>query len=921
MGDASFGSFTAAAETVESENEDSVASATESDYIEYEPFPLPSQVQISVPRVNVALRLRGPTPREQEALRLLRRTKKSVPDECVTHSDGRVSLTPTAYSSTFQVDNVYDKQLKTRDVFLHAVHPRVCEFLDGQNACVFMSGHNASGKSYTTMGFVDLAVQFLTQLQVTGVSLSCMEIFTNQLRDLFAVDPSAPIFQAPGETGLPASLSCLPVDSIASMPRILRLIQRRRSTRPSSNSLHLSLCGHLICVFTMQHADGRPPSLLTFVDLASAIQQTRVDPAVVDSNRSIHALSEVLRHLVNQDKYVPWRMHRFTQVLQECIQGDAKLMVLGMSSTSSVVEAETRNTLAFLQMIVEARKRTESKDRSSIQQPSSTASSTPVRATPPANSQTITPSALFETHDTTMSADSTFLQQAGRRRSLSNTAVRVKRDPQVHLGYRAPPDMRTPGQSVAFTEWLVHTVAHDPDSAQYLLKPGEVMPELRPASPVEAVRSPSPASTPSIDFNSMKQRMLFAVKPEQPPTSRKPNITAATVKQRAGSRPPSQQSNGTTASSRPASAGSARPTSAPLGGRASPSSQQQQRGVAFIPPHRRAPAPPIPLNQLHQVRAQFAQPAATRYPQSHQPKQQPQSSVQSVPQQQQPLPVPQHQQIATRRPPIPDAVAPRSQQTSPVKPQLATAIPREPQPQQYQYQHPLQQQTRPVVQPVSVAARGRTTVIEDDDDDDGLPLQEALTRERQRHLQYHPDEAVLARQRAEAPVHIVHEPVRAGGVAPMLQQQYQQRSQPLQPQQPVVANHFLSPTSSPPRDGDQSVVYQQQQQPLPVPYHYQQRVSQPAAIPPELMRQFSLSKLPLQQIRQVPAAGGSPRSDLSFRSQMSASPPPFVQQAQQQQQGQTQQLQQIIQQRLQNSSTFIQQQQQQWQQQQGAIRR
>ncbi|XP_038652411.1 kinesin-like protein KIFC3 [Scyliorhinus canicula] len=102
---------------------------------------------------------------------------------------------------TFELDKVFSSQATQEEVF-EEIEPLVTSCIDGYNICIFAYGQTGSGKTYTMEGVAEnpginqraLRALFRETEERSGacaytISLSMLEIYNEQLRDLLGKDP------------------------------------------------------------------------------------------------------------------------------------------------------------------------------------------------------------------------------------------------------------------------------------------------------------------------------------------------------------------------------------------------------------------------------------------------------------------------------------------------------------------------------------------------------------------------------------------------------------------------------------------------------------------------------------------------------------------------------------------------------------
>ncbi|XP_022100934.1 kinesin-like protein KIFC3 [Acanthaster planci] len=305
--------------------------------------------------------------------------------------DALLYLQNKGRSTTFEVDKVFSAESTQEQVF-HEVEPLVVSSIDGYNVCIFAYGQTGSGKTYTmegpssNPGINQRALQRLFQETEQRsdewdytISVSVMEIYNEQLRDLLSDDPQykLEIKLHPDGSGLYVPGLCeVEVGSVEDVNEVFRRGKRNRATATTDMNEHSSRSHALLCVKIagINKASGkRYIGKLNLVDLAGSERVSKsgsgADSARLKEaqniNKSLSSLGDVIFALRTKQGHIPYRNSKLTYLLQESLGGDSKtLMVVQISPVLKNV-SESQCSLSFAQRVraVElgaASKRTES---------------------------------------------------------------------------------------------------------------------------------------------------------------------------------------------------------------------------------------------------------------------------------------------------------------------------------------------------------------------------------------------------------------------------------------------------------------------------------------------------------------------------------------------------------------------------------
>lgn len=295
-------------------------------------------------------------------------------------------------AKVFEFDHVFDPSASQKAVYDETAGV-VASVLDGYNVCVFAYGQTGSGKTHTMNGpdddrgvnyralvdLFDIATQ-RADFSKVAVTVSMMEIYNEQLRDLIREDPNPPKLDirkdpnsaSPTAVHVPNLLE-VEVDSVESVWQVLERGSANRSKGKTNMNEHSSR-SHLIVRVAVSCEDlssgVKSCGVLHLVDLAGSERVGRSNVSgdrlkeAQHINKSLATLGDVFMALLSHSSHVPFRNSKLTYLLQDCLGGDSKTLMFVNVSADQADEAETLSSLQFAQRVAKielgsARKHTE----------------------------------------------------------------------------------------------------------------------------------------------------------------------------------------------------------------------------------------------------------------------------------------------------------------------------------------------------------------------------------------------------------------------------------------------------------------------------------------------------------------------------------------------------------------------------------
>lgn len=304
-------------------------------------------------------------------VRPLSKKEKHNKDKEGLKVDGNTLQVPHT-GDTFDFDAVFDMTSSQEDIF-DATSDLAQSALDGRNVTVFCYGITGAGKTYTMYGAP--GADGLTQRMIgevyrkareagdkVTISGSMMELYNNYLVDLLR-----PIdWQGRQNPNLSMRLDksgSVQVEGLAKEPamdeiELQAVFQRgleQRAVAAHAMNAESSRSHVLFTVYVIREAEPGEVvqvSKLHFCDLGGCerLKKTEVEKEdrrleAIEINKSLSALGDVIEAVAKKKKYIPYRNHKLTQLLQDAIGGGAKALMYVNCSPSHSTIRETANAL------------------------------------------------------------------------------------------------------------------------------------------------------------------------------------------------------------------------------------------------------------------------------------------------------------------------------------------------------------------------------------------------------------------------------------------------------------------------------------------------------------------------------------------------------------------------------------------------
>ncbi|XP_020416772.1 kinesin-like protein KIN-14N isoform X2 [Prunus persica] len=287
-----------------------------------------------------------------------------------------IDLVQTGQKHSFTFDKVFMPDVSQEDVF-EDISQLVQSALDGYKVCIFAYGQTGSGKTYTMMGNPGdpeekgLIPRSLEQIFKTRQSLqpqgwkyemqvSMLEIYNETIRDLLSPNRSSSDMLRT-ENGIGGKqytikhdgngnthVSDLTIVDVRTAKEVSFLLERAAHSRSVGKTQMNEQSSRSHFVFTLrisgvnESTEQQVQGVLNLIDLAGSERLSKSGSTgdrlkeTQAINKSLSSLSDVIFALAKKEDHVPFRNSKLTYLLQPCLGGDSKtLMVVNISPEPS----------------------------------------------------------------------------------------------------------------------------------------------------------------------------------------------------------------------------------------------------------------------------------------------------------------------------------------------------------------------------------------------------------------------------------------------------------------------------------------------------------------------------------------------------------------------------------------------------------
>ncbi|ETW09498.1 hypothetical protein H310_00066 [Aphanomyces invadans] len=309
--------------------------------------------------------------------------RKNGGQECVKISDGKAMeiSTDEAFANEYlkcTFDQVFGTNATQQEVYESTAKSLVLDLLEGYNCTVFAYGQTGSGKTHTIYGPKDgVATKpddeglirrlvhdlydhiHLRQSEQVIFEITCsfFEIYMEQVNDLLY--PASKNLRVRENTDKGIYVDDLHVARASTKEAMLKLVERGNTNRvvACTRMNNDSSRSHTVLMMNMVQRDlataSEKRATMYVVDLAGSemVVKTLATGKTLNEakaiNKSLSALSNVIKALADGKKHIPFRDSKLTRILQDSLGGRAKTCLIVTASSSSYNVTETISTVRF----------------------------------------------------------------------------------------------------------------------------------------------------------------------------------------------------------------------------------------------------------------------------------------------------------------------------------------------------------------------------------------------------------------------------------------------------------------------------------------------------------------------------------------------------------------------------------------------
>ena len=313
-------------------------------------------------------------------IRIFTRVRPGAEPAMLLGSDGEVEMSLNDATHKFKFDLAFAQCSSQEDVF-GEVSQFVQSAVDGYNVSLFAYGQTGSGKTHTMFGSgsdvgiiprsMDQILVAVTHQQEQGwtyeLHASFIEVYQESVRCLLTAEKDREgknyrIVAAAHGRHIVTDVEEMSISSRQDLDELIEIANSNKTVAKTdmnsrSSRSHtvftLSICGVKKGIERSQQTYGT----LHLVDLAGSERLDKSNAVGVQLkeaqaiNKSLSALSDVFVALSKKSAHVPYRNSKLTFLLQPCLSGDGKALVIANLAPESSSAHESLCTLRFASMV------------------------------------------------------------------------------------------------------------------------------------------------------------------------------------------------------------------------------------------------------------------------------------------------------------------------------------------------------------------------------------------------------------------------------------------------------------------------------------------------------------------------------------------------------------------------------------------
>jgi kinesin family protein 2/24 len=315
---------------------------------------------LSNQKIIVVVRKRPPIQKEDDAI--------VVENENVIVNEHKfkLDLEPYTENHSFNFDVAFKDYDDNTKVYSKSVKEIVRHVSQGGSGSIIAYGQTGSGKTYTMMessGMVELALKDLVSIKNKGQIVFC-EIYLGQVYDLLNERSKILLREVNGVVHL-TNVKSIKFNSYNEISKIIKEGLMNRRTGVTGANIKSSRSHAVIIVnFGENKTDtfGDSDSIV-FVDLAGSERgsdrqglHNDIKNEGAEINKSLLALKECIRGIEKDQKHLPFRQSKLTQILKNSFIGTSKTCIIATVSPSYDNVEHSLNTLRYASRIKETQK-------------------------------------------------------------------------------------------------------------------------------------------------------------------------------------------------------------------------------------------------------------------------------------------------------------------------------------------------------------------------------------------------------------------------------------------------------------------------------------------------------------------------------------------------------------------------------------
>ena len=252
----------------------------------------------------------------------------------------------------YKYDYVFPDNINTQFIYKKIIKKFVYNISNNINSVCYAYGQTGSGKTFTILGdnnhygLLTFTIDDLFKNQ-SQIKISCYEIYNNKLYDLFNDRKLLFIREGYNYNQHIKNLKYITIESISDYFYYINLIVKYRQNGISGQNNNSSR-SHLVFTIIINN------NYIKFIDLAgserakkSIFINKQIFKENAEINKSLLALKECIRSIINNKNHIPFRNSKLTTVLRDSFTKNCNTIIIGTISANKNNIVDTLNTLNY----------------------------------------------------------------------------------------------------------------------------------------------------------------------------------------------------------------------------------------------------------------------------------------------------------------------------------------------------------------------------------------------------------------------------------------------------------------------------------------------------------------------------------------------------------------------------------------------